>query len=380
MKKKAVTLLLAMAMVMTSAAGCGKKAENKSTKKTEQAAAVTYHAADYVKLGDYKNLSITLDNDYTADDKAVKQYMQKLIEQASDQSFEKDKSQKTVKKDSIVNVDYKGIKDGKAFEGGTAKDQTIDVAGNKEASGSTGYIDGFTDGLVGAKVGDTVSSEVTFPENYSSKELAGQRVTFEFKVNYICKKVTLANVDKDFLNDNFNVKTLEEFKDYAKKRLEGENASNKASEIRSKVIAKLTEISKVEAYPSGLIDERMEDYQSQFEARNLAKGQSLEAYLKNTYNVTLEDFKKEIRKQVKENVKTELIFTAIADAEGIKVDQDGFDKYVSNLMMQYSLKTKAQLYKFHGRTQELGKAYIRTIYLCNKAVDACVDKAKVVTK
>ncbi len=379
MKKRVVALLLATAMVM-AVPGCGKKADNNKKDNTEDTAAVTYKAADYVKLGEYKNLSVTLDNDYAADDKAVKEYMQKLLDQAGDGSFSKDESQKTVKKDSIVNVDYKGIKDGKAFEGGTAKDQNIDVAGNKEASGSTGYIDGFTDGLVGAKVGETVSSEVTFPENYSSTDLAGKRVTFEFKVNYICKKNTISNVDKDFLNENFNVNTVQEFKDYAKKKLESENKSNKEAEIRSKVIAAVTEKSKVTSFPKGLIEERMDDYESQFEARNLAKGQTLEAYLKNTYNVTLDEFRKEIKKQVKENVKTELIFTAIADKEGITVDEKGFEDYLSNLMKQNSLSTKAQLYKLYGPSQKLGKAYLRIIYICNKAVDLCVENVKVATK
>ena len=379
MKKRAVALLLATAMVM-SVPGCGKKAESNKTVSTENAAAISYHAADYVTLGEYKNLSIKLDNTYSADDKAVKEYMQTLIDQAGDGTFAKDESQKTVKKDSIVNVDYKGIKDGKAFEGGTATNQNIDVAGNKEASGSTGYIDGFTDGLVGAKVGQTVSSEVTFPKDYSSAELAGQRVTFEFKVNYICKKITIDNVDKDFLKENFNVGSKDEFKTYAKKKLEEKNQSTKETEIRSKVITTVTEKNKVKSFPKGLVDERMADYQTQFEARNLAKGQTLEAYLKSTYNVTLDQFRKEIKKQVEDNLKTEMILSAIADKEGIKVDKVGFDKYQDSLMKQNSLKTRADLYKMYGSSKARGKAYIRIIYICNKAVDLCVDSAKVSAK
>ncbi|HAP03899.1 MAG TPA: peptidylprolyl isomerase, partial [Lachnospiraceae bacterium] len=116
------------------------------------------------------------------DDAAVKDYEDTLIEDAGG-NFAEDKTQKTVKEDSIVNVDYKGIKDGEAFQNGSASDVTIDVKNNQDASSGTGYIDGFTDGLVGAKVGETVSSKVTFPENYQASDLAGKEVTFEFTVN-----------------------------------------------------------------------------------------------------------------------------------------------------------------------------------------------------
>ena len=89
-----------------------------------------------------------------------------------------DPDKTTVEEGDIVNVDYVGKLDGEAFSGGTAEDQNIDVSNNSSASGS-GYIDGFTDGLIGASVGDVIDSNVTFPDEYpNNPDLAGKKLYY----------------------------------------------------------------------------------------------------------------------------------------------------------------------------------------------------------
>lgn len=100
-------------------------------------------------------------------------------------------------------MDYTGYLDGDAFDGGSATDTMIDVANNCDATQKTNYIDGFSDGLVGAKVGDEVSSDVTFPENYQSSDLAGKKTTFKFKIKGIYKPVTMDTLTDDMVADAF---------------------------------------------------------------------------------------------------------------------------------------------------------------------------------
>ncbi|MCR5451743.1 MAG: hypothetical protein K6F00_03840, partial [Lachnospiraceae bacterium] len=158
MKKKIVALLMIMALGV-SAVACGdsnKNAEESQTAKTEENSGSDEEKSDSseesseeettfeinkddiknVKLGEYKNLKIKLEGDYSTDDEALDTY----IDSNLTNTYEKDESKDTVKKNSIVNVDYEGKKDGVAFSGGTAQDVTIDVKNNMDAVNGTPYI------------------------------------------------------------------------------------------------------------------------------------------------------------------------------------------------------------------------------------------------
>ena len=378
MKKRIIALLLAGMLLAT---GCGQSNTKSSTKKSasEDASAdaevADYKASDYVTLGKYKGVTVTLTKDYKDDDASVKDYENTLIDDAGG-NFVEDKTQKTVKEDSIVNVDYKGIKDGEAFQGGSASDVTIDVKNNQDASSGTGYIDGFTDGLVGAKVGETVSSKVTFPENYQASDLAGQEVTFEFTVNYICKKITEDEVSVDFLKKNFDVDSKDAFFDYAKKKLQEKNKSDKESETRKLVEKAVEDASKVNSYPKGLISQRLSNYKTQYQKQYFTEGMTWDDVYKK-YGVTEKEFNSQVESVVKENIKTELVFQAIAEKENITVDKSGFTTFVQGLMSSNGDSSEKSLYLRYGSTEAQGKNYIETIYLVNRALEFCTDNATV---
>lgn len=170
MKKKTAALALCGLMVFAMAGCGGENAADTGAAKTSED--VEYDVNDYVTLGNYQNLEVQITGDYTVDQSDVDAMVDNLI--ASAAPCVEDPSQTVVAADSLVNVDYVGKKDGEAFDGGSASDVTIDVATNSDVSSGSGYIEGFSAGLVGAHVGDTVDCNVTFPENYSAKDLAGQ--------------------------------------------------------------------------------------------------------------------------------------------------------------------------------------------------------------
>ena len=105
----------------------------------------------------------------------------------------------------IVNIDYKGTKDGEAFDGGTAEGQDLTL-------GSGSMIDGFEDGLVGAKKGETKTLDLTFPENYREESLAGQAVVFEVTVNAVKEKQD-AVLDDAFVQRTSDYQTVDEYKE-----------------------------------------------------------------------------------------------------------------------------------------------------------------------
>lgn len=198
--KRKTTALLTICMITALAAGCG-NSKNNSTDGTESieagteigsvtaSADIAYNVDDYVKLGDYMDVAVTLNEaDYQVTDDDVNNYADQMI--AYYKPFLPDDSHTVVEADDVVDVDYVGKKDGEAFDGGSAEGQIIDVAGNCDATSGNGYIEGFSEGLIGASVGDTVDHEVTFPDDYSNEELKGQTVTFTFTINAIDRKVT----------------------------------------------------------------------------------------------------------------------------------------------------------------------------------------------
>jgi trigger factor len=352
--KKFTALMLCLATAMSLAA-CGKPKTSMDIK---------YKVSDYVTLDkNYKKLKVTLSGDYSTE-----AALQEMLDSAG--GYDKDESQTTVAEDSIVNVDYVGKLDGTAFDGGSAQDQTIDVKNNCQAGSGSSYIDGFTSGLVGAKVGTTVDCPVTFPENYSSTDLAGKAVVFTFTVNYICKKMDMNSLTDDYVKSKFNLDSVDALKESAKtKALE-----KKKSDTRDAVTDQLIQGSKIK-FPKDLLSMRLKEYEDRF-TDQYTNGASLKDYLKKN-NMTVKDFESKVKQSLKKNLETELVLEAVADKEGIKLDKKGYKKFVDNLMDNNSLKSKDDLYQLIAPDSKSGEAYLKKMYVCQKACDFCVDHARV---
>lgn len=363
MRQRAITKITAVLLAGVLATGlgaCGKKTEKKSTADPED-----YDPAEYVTLPDYKGLAVTVSGDYSTE-----AALDELIRENA--PYTRDDSATTVASDSIVNVDYVGKVDGTAFDGGSATDQTIDVQNNSDATSGTGYIDGFTAGLVGAAVGSTVDCPVTFPADYGSADLAGKAAVFTFTVNYVCRQTTRDDLTDDFIAAHFDVQNMADLEQEAASQAE----SDRKSDVRQAVVDEMKDKSDVK-YPDGLVSARIKEYEKRFEASVLTDGESLEDYLSQTYNMSLSDFESNLKDNITDNLKTEIIFRAVADKEDIQADDDGFSSYSSGLMSQLGVTDPEQLYLYYGSTQEKGEQYLKNMYRVSQAVDFVADAADV---
>lgn len=372
--KRKIAILLAGVMCLGFVA-CGSKedtAQDTSSEKTVEEEKTTtddidYNPADYVTLGDYSGLDITISGDYSTDEEALNAYIDNLLAQ---DGYTKDESQTEIQSDSIVNVDYTGLLDGEAFDGGTATDQTIDVGNNASVEGSS-YIEGFTSGLVGAKVGDTVDCDVTFPEDYGSEELAGKAVVFRFTVNYICKSVTRDDLTDDYVKEKYSCDTVDAFYEKCQKDLEDQVASQKSSDIRSAIVKQVIENATINGYPEAVVEQRLEAYVASY-TKQYGDYDSFEAALTSS-GYSVDEFKEEMKSQIQSNLDTEMVFGLVADTEGLALDEEGFDTYCQKLMSNYSLSSKEDLYSSYGTSATDGEKYLKRIYVCNKAVEYCID-------
>lgn len=383
MKKKAVALLLCVSMMMTLNA-CGKTNKD-NTQGTEtvaetetevipSSADITYDAGDYVSLGDYMNMEVTLDKDYQVTDDMVKNYVNNNVIANYPYYVESDKT--VVENGDVANIDYEGLLDGEAFDGGTAQDYDLEI-------GSGSFIDGFEDGLIGAEVGKETDLNLTFPEDYGNSDLAGKEVVFKVTVNAIKVKQditydTLTDEYVTYLSDKLGAsyETVSDLTSDIRTYLEEQANSSRTQAIRSAVIAKLPEVCTVNALPDGLLDARMQEYLKKFED-TYCKDTTLEDYLSSTYNTTVDDFKTQVQSEIETELDTQLILEAIAAVENIEFDEDGFNSYVSSLLSSYGYDSEDALYENYAQTAEDGKVYLQTIYLCNKALDRVIENTNV---
>lgn len=382
MKKRLLALLLAGAM-SASLMSCGSSDEDKAdtsetTEETEGAAKAAdpsdyeYDVFDYVTMGDYKDLDVTLEGDYDYSDQGYQDYMDSMVAEAN--IYVKDDSQTEIKSDSFVNVDYVGSQDGVAFDGGTATDITLGIEFNGDVVNQQTYIEGFTDGLVGHMVGEEVASEVTFPDNYGNSDLAGQTVTFTFTINYIAKAIDSVDaLTDDIVADNFDYDNVEEFKAGIKTQYEKELADNLKSDTQTAVLSQLASNFTVSGVPSAVLDARLTMYINSMEQYYGLTDQTLEEfYTKNGGDY--DSMYNSLKESMTENLQSELILEAIAKTEKMELTDEELASYALQLTGSDDLQTIYDNYTYEGYS---GENYIKNVCLSQKALDFCVENALV---
>ncbi|MBP5265490.1 MAG: FKBP-type peptidyl-prolyl cis-trans isomerase [Lachnospiraceae bacterium] len=390
--KRTIAMLLCGAMMLSMVA-CGKsQTVEKKTKedKTETAEAANelgeakvedfeYKALDYVTLGDYKNLEVTITGDYEPSEEGLRDYVNNTMIAGAENAYFEDESQTEVKEDSVVNVDYTGYKDGEAFAGGAATDVLLDIANNGTPGGGN-YIDGFSSGLVGAKVGETVDCDVTFPENYGNADLAGAAVVFRFKVNYICAPANYDGLTDEYVSKVFGYDTVDAFLGSAKEAYEADLEDQHNYDIRSAVIKQVIDNATVNSYPETVVAARTDDYirllMKQFGVNTTAELNAAWAADSSMSGATVEEYRSYVEERVKTNLNTEMVFLAIAETEGLELSDEAYQEYIKEYLSADGASEETLALNY-GSTVEVGSLYIHKLALANLGVKTCTDTATI---
>lgn len=386
MKKRILALLLCASTVI-SMTGCGSKGESaeateavENTESTEEAPAVPLakydlKGSDYVTLCDYSAIEVTISGDYEVTDQDVLDYVEKIFTQGGP-FYTADPDKTTVEEGDIVNVDYVGKLDGEAFQGGTAENQNIDVSNNSSASG-TSYIDGFTDGLLGASVGDVIDSNVTFLEDYNNEDLAGKEVVFTFTVNSIQKEVTVDTMDDEFASEQFHVDSVDAVYEQVRQYLESSAESTHKNDIYSAIEDYLLDNCTVDM-PADYRSDVIEAIRQNFISRYCDGDESQMESVLTSYGYTEESIEQEWSDSVESSIKLELIVKAIAEKEDIQIDDTEFENYVNNIVSNGGYGDADTLYSNYGYGDAVyGENQIRVIYLAGLVLDKLSETAVV---
>ena len=390
MKKKIAAIMIAALAGTMLLGGCGSKSaetgssssesslkeENRTIKTRELLKLVDYDPEDYVKLPeDYMKMKVTLyKDDYKVTASDVKDYIKSNI-LTQYPSYNVKTGKKTVAKKDVVNIDYTGKINGKKFDGGSAENKYLTI-------GSGTMIDGFEDGLIGKKFGSTVKLNLKFPSDYSVKSMQGKKAEFTVKINYIAKakKVTYKTMNDAYVKQNFTsigCSTVEELKKYIQKTLETNASYQEISDKQSKVLDKLVKGSEVEV-PADLLNKRID--QSMKEAETYAKSadQTLEEFLKQNYSMTEEQYKKQLKSSLPDNIKQDLILQAVIKDQKITVSGNEYNSWVTNIMSSYYISSLSKFYKEYEPFG--GRDYILMQYAESQALSKVVDSTSFVEK
>lgn len=271
---------------------------------------------------------------------------------------------RAAKDGDIVNIDYKGTKDGEAFDGGTAEGQDLTL-------GSGSMIDGFEDGLIGAKKGETKTLNLTFPEDYSEESLAGQAVVFEVTINSVKEKQD-AVLDDAFVQRTSSYQTVDEYKDAIRADLLSQKQKTAEQEMEQDVLQDIIDNSDFKFSRNGLsvrYNQMLKQYTNQAKMYGMTLSQMAQAN-----GMDEAGFKEYIYSSVKEAAKQEIVVKEIAAKEGL----DNITDEDMEAFAQANGSTKDTLISLYGedtaKEQVLQDKVLR--FLASNADNEAEDPAK----
>lgn len=313
-----------------------------------------------VTLGEYKGIEVekasaeVSDEDIEAELKKVQEQNSRLIT-VEDRAVEDG--------DQTV-VDFEGFVDGTPFEGGKGEDYPLTI-------GSHSFIDTFEEQLIGKNIGEECEVNVTFPEEYHAKELAGKPAVFKVTVKEI-KRKELPELNDEFAGEVSEFETLEEYKNDVKAKLSLTKQKEAATENENHVVDKAVENATMDI-PEPMIDSQVNNMVNDYARRMQSQGLSLEQYMQFT-GMTIDTLKEQMKPQAVKRIQTRLVLEAIVKAENITVSDEAVEKEIADMAESYKMEV-AQIKEYMG---ENGIEQMKEDLAVQEAVDFLVAEAKLV--
>jgi trigger factor len=268
--------------------------------------------------------------------------------------------------DSVL-IDFEGFVDDQPFQGGKADDYLL-------ALGSGSLIDNFEDQLVGAKPGDEVEVEVTFPDEYQEPKLAGEDAVFKVKVKEVREKI-LPELDDDFASDASEFETLEDLRGDIREKVGGALNSRAAEDFRIAAVDAAVDAATVEI-PAEIVTARATERWERMERQLAQQGMDPNVFLQ-MQGKTREELVEESKPDAERELKREAVVTAIADAEELEVSDEEMVEALAH-SAEHERTTPEKLLE---RLRENGRdAMIRDDLLAQKAIELVADSAKPIPK
>lgn len=352
--KKAVSLFLSAVLVSSVLSSCGSSDDLLTYR-------YNYDLSDYIDLADYKGLpaegySINItDEDIQQQILATRSYYSKLT----------DITDRGAEYGDTLFIDYTGSMDGETISDASESDAEITI-------GAGSMPDDFENNLIGSKVGDTLSFDITFPDPYLQyPDLSGDNVHFEVTVNNVCEQ-ELPEYNDEFAQAYLGYNSTAEYEEHIKALMEEHYKEIYYQSIDSQIWDTVIENTTVKKYPEKELDEIYNDMITTTQAYATNAGVQFSSYVEAVYKMTEDEYYASIKEEAEAYVKDEMVKYAIARAEGITLTdeeyQKGAEEYATDV---YSLNSVEELEAIYD------KKTIRQTLMFEKVHEKVVDYADV---
>jgi trigger factor len=309
-----------------------------------------------VELGDYKHFNFSPEIE-TIDDARVDTVVEELRDQNATLTAVEGRG---AREGDYAVISFEGSRDGESFEGGSSERMPLIL-------GQERLIPGFEANLVGLEVGGSTEFDITFPDDYPETELAGKPAHFAVELRELREKVQ-PELDADFIGTLGDFADLDALRADIRTRLERNALDRARHEFADKIIDYAVANSTVEL-PAILVDQEVEVMHDEFRGTLSRQGITEEAYLK-ALDKTDADMHAEFRPGAEKRVRTLLVLSKVADAEGVTVPDDEVEAEIARGRVRYPDDARLQAYF----DSERGRSYIRSTLRRSRVVEALIDE------
>ena len=271
------------------------------------------------------------------------------------------KEEGAIEEHDIAVFDFKGMKDGVAFEGGTAENYELEI-------GSKQFIPGFEDQMIGMKAGDEKTINVTFPAEYQATDLAGKEVQFALKLHEI-KRKELPEVNDDFVKElnKENIVTVDELKKSIKENIEKNKKQTEKNRLADELIAQIVDNTNI-TMPQAMIDASVKDEIKDFENTVMQQyGMKIDEF-KKIAQVNEEEFMKNVTERATKRLKETLVLEQIAKQENLQATKEDIDKSLAEI-------AEANNMKLEDIKKYVNPADVAFNVTINKVIDLLIENA-----
>ena len=277
-----------------------------------------------VTLGQYKGVEV---------EAVAVEVSEEEVDKAVDKERENnarviDIDDRAVENGDMIKLDFEGFVDGEAFEGGKGTDYPLTI-------GSGSFIPGFEEQLVGAKIGEDVEVNVTFPENYQAESLQGKPAVFKCKVHEI-KVKELPAADDEFAQDVSEFDTLAEYKDDIRAKLLEQKTADAKRTKENNVVDKVVENATMEI-PEAMIDEQVRRMVDDFARRMSSQGISMAQFMQFT-GLTVDQMLDQMKPEAVKRIQNSLVLDAIVKAENIEISEEAVEAEMAKMAETYKME------------------------------------------
>lgn len=334
MKRKLVVLLAMITGIVFALGGCGGSDKDADLSEMD--------LSKYLTVGDYIGLEVEKPKEIKVTDDDIQAEIDDDLQANAKLTDVKDGK---VHDGDTVNIDFVGKMDGKEFEGGSGEGETIVI-------GSDNFIDGFADGLIGKKVGDTVDLDLTFPEEYpNNPSLAGKPVVFTVTINS-AQYYKKPKYDDKYITETLKQKSKKAYEKKLKENLIAQKEQEQENEVKAQLFQKLMDISEVSEYPENLMEEYKTTQKAAVENYAEQYSMDLKDYLQQTSGITEEEYDEQLEESAKEYVKSQMVTEYVAQKEELKVTEKEYEDYLKHFLSYYDMDDEEAFKAQTGMTVE----------------------------